>query len=1384
MVPEPRIPAYRALIPETASLVFFSQQNDTTVRINMASYLFRLVLLTALIFLGGWLGLIMIISPSYASPLWPPAGLSLAALLLWGKPVLPAIYMGALANNLLVGGQTTCELDSDVILSSLLIAGASTLQTLAAARLSIKCLKPGVPALDGPRGILMFFLLTGPLANLIGSSLGVVCLWWFSLVPAPLLGTSWLNWWVGDSLGVFIISPLMFCLFAKPRKLWAARRQWVALPLGITWLALTLTFVLVQRAENERIQLNFESQANMIGRQLVEYAENVIDNSLAVRDLYRAAGTVNRRQFARFSQSLLARHPELQALEWLPKVPRSELSGFERRIQNEGFPNFKVAERDVNGSLIPVLERDEYFPIAYVEPMQGNERAFGLDSTANLLSRTSKMRALASGQPSASEALNLIQRNDTETSVLLSIPVFTGQSSRSADDLTGFVSAVILPGRLVETALKHLDLHAFAILITDVDAPAGRSRLYQKSVAQPIKAGHGLHPWQQDFLFADRTWRLGIVPDTGFIREQSSLLTWFTLFSGLGFTSLLSILLLTISGRTAQIETLIDSRTHELRKANSELQTAERHVRESEAYLRTILNSVPECIMLLTYEAELLEMNPAGLSMLGAENLEQVKEFKPLNLLLPPFRQTFSAAIEAVFAGESRSLLFEIRNFKGNICWLESTAAPLRNDEGHITALLCMARDVTERKTADERLKLAARVFGEAHEGILITDVAGNIIDVNPTFCDITGYSRDEVIGKKPSLLKSGRQEPAFYRDMWQAIMSDLHWQGEVWNRKKNGELYAELLSISALCDDQGRIIYFIGLFSDITQIKHQQQMLELMAHYDPLTRLPNRTLFSDRLSQAIARSKRDKLLLAVCFLDLDGFKPINDQLGHGAGDQVLIEVANRIKQSLREEDTVSRHGGDEFALLLTGLHSVDEISQTLTRIHQAIAEAYKINGQTVKIGASTGVSVFPLDDADADTLIRHADQAMYQAKLTGKNRFQLFDASQDQLMLDHHNQLHELERAFADQQFCLYYQPKISLKTGRVTGVEALIRWQHPDRGMVSPLDFLPTVTGTELEIELGNWVIDQAWQQLYLWHQQGLKIEISVNISAYHLLWPGFISHLETVLAKHPQITSRHLQLEILESTALDDLSAVNRTVKTCHDALGIGAALDDFGTGYSSLTHLRHLPVDTVKIDRSFVRDMLDDPDDFAIVESVIGLSQAFGNQVVAEGVETQEQGLALLLLNCYIAQGFAIAKPMPAREIVNWISHYQPFPIWQTYANMELSGDQTQIALRRLDLQQWLRRVDLCLTGNQNSMSNWPTMHPHKSHFGRWLKQVLQQEQYNKIWLHQLNALHEQLLHKGDVLMHQFWQGEAQTARAGFAELETIQQQLDNCLKDYV
>lgn len=1348
----------------------------------MPSVFYRIVLVSGLIFLGGWLGLKMAVPPGYASPIWPPAGIALAALLLSGKRLWPAIWIGAFANNISAGLDAVGELSATVVCSAALIGLASTIQALIAVRLGKKFVDCGVPRLDNPRQVLTFFLLTGPLACLIAPCIGVTGLYLLEVLPASELKVSWWNWWFGDSLGVLLVAPLAFCLFAEPRPLWQPRMLRVALPLLGALLALSTAFVFVFRAEQARIQMTFDSQAAAIESLMLEYVGNVLDSTLVLKDLLSASEIVDRREFSRFSQGLLKRHPEVQALEWLPRVTWEQLPSFEQAVRAEGFADFKVTERAADGSLIPVGRRDEYFPILFVEPMAGNEKAFGLDSSSNPVSLESKRIASRTGQPSVSRRLTLAQQDDTEIGVLVSIPVFD-QPGAGAEHLAGFVSTVLLPARMAQIALQGINSDQFGISLRDTDAPPEQANLFLKAVANQVHRSYGLKYRQREFQFCDRGWLLSIVADKNFITEHGSILPWATLLGGLCFTSLLTVLLLVMTGRTAQAEALVNARTRELESANAELEAIASDLQASEAKLRTLVQSQPECVKLLARDGSLLDMNQAGLALIEADSLEQVKGQNVLPLVQPKYQQAFADSIQSVFAGEPATLEFEITGLKGTHRWMDTHAVPMRDNEGNIVALLGLTRDITARKAAEEELKLAARVFGEAHEGILITDANAIIIDVNPTFSEITGYSREEIIGKNPRILQSGKHNREFYQEMWNTLTSCRHWQGEVWNRKKNGELYAELLTMSALCNDQGEVINYLGLFSDITHFKNQQQMLELLAHYDPLTRLPNRTLFADRLLQAIARSKREKSLLAICFLDLDGFKPVNDQFGHETGDQVLIEVAERLKSCLREEDTVSRHGGDEFALLMGDLHTIEECTQTLGRIHQSIAEVYLINEHTINIGVSSGITIFPLDAADSDTLLRHADHAMYQAKLSGKNRYHLFDASHDQLMIDLHKQLHDIETAFADDQFCLYYQPKVNIKTGQVAGAEALIRWQHPLRGLLAPQAFLPVIASSELEIRVGNWVIEQAWQQLCAWQQLGFMLEVSVNISAYHLLWPKFVEHLETTLASHPGIASRYLQLEILESTALDDLSAVNRVIKVCRDALGVTTALDDFGTGYSSLAHLRHLPVNAVKIDKGFVRDMLDDPDDYAIVESVISLSQAFRHEVIAEGVETQEQGLMLLLMDCHLAQGYAIAKPMPAEEMLDWISHYRPYPQWRDYAGKELTALQIQVAIRRIDLEQWLQRINQCLNGGIAGINHWPIMLPGKSHFGRWLKQAQYQDQYNKQWLAQLAALHAELLHKGDVLMHQFWEGETEAARAGFAELTQTQRRLDDCLTKY-
>jgi diguanylate cyclase (GGDEF)-like protein/PAS domain S-box-containing protein len=565
----------------------------------------------------------------------------------------------------------------------------------------------------------------------------------------------------------------------------------------------------------------------------------------------------------------------------------------------------------------------------------------------------------------------------------------------------------------------------------------------------------------------------------------------------------------------------------------------------------------------------------------------------------------------------------------------------------------------TLMRNRDELAQLA-RVFESAQEGISITDPDGRILNVNPALCKMTGYDRNELIGHSHSVLSSGRHDRSFYESMWSQLKSHGSWRGEIWNRRKNGDLFVELLTISALKDDQGAVTQYLGLFSDITELKRKESALQHLAHFDPLTGLPNRVLLSDRLNRAILHSQRKHKLLAVCFIDLDGFKAVNDAYGHELGDILLIEVARRLRNAVRAEDTVSRLGGDEFIVLLGDLESISECEQVLKRIHQDLSEPYQLQKHSASIGASSGVVIYPTVDDDADALIRFADQAMYQAKQAGRNRFEFFNPEYGASTAITASKTLQAEEGLSAGQFSLFYQPLVDLQAGEVVGVEALLRWQHPQQGLLCPMQFLNELYGTPFELTLGDWVIAEALQQADQWRAQGLKLRVSVNISARHLQSKDFVEHLMYRLSEHPELPRGTLQLEVLESSTLSDLAKVTQVLEECRNELGVRVALDDFGTSNSSLSHLRHLPTDIIKIDRSFIGDMFDHADDFLLVGAILKLAQAFGRGVVAEGVESPELALLLLSLGCHQAQGYGIGRPMPPDQLTAWLRNFQIDP----------------------------------------------------------------------------------------------------------------------------
>ena len=747
---------------------------------------------------------------------------------------------------------------------------------------------------------------------------------------------------------------------------------------------------------------------------------------------------------------------------------------------------------------------------------------------------------------------------------------------------------------------------------------------------------------------------------------------------------------------------------------NTKLQREKIKLQESENRFRIMADHAPVLIWLAGTDMQYVWFNKVWLDFTGRTIQQEMGDGLMQGVHqddVQRYTDTFAAAFDA---RDEFTMTFRLRRADGTYRWLTNHAVPRFENQHTFVGYIGSCVDITDRIQDEERLKLAASVFSHAREGIMITDNDGTIIDVNQSFTDITGYGRDEVMGLNPRILSSGRQGKAYYADMWQSLLAKGHWYGEIWNRRKSGEVYAEMLAISAVRDAQGNFRHYVAMFSDITAYKEHEKQLEHIAHYDALTGLPNRLLFADRLHQAMAQAERHAQRLAVAYIDLDGFKAVNDKHGHEAGDQLLMTVATRMRHAIREGDTLARLGGDEFVAVLLDMADNEATAQMLNRLLNAAALPVLINGAALQVSASLGVTFYPQpDEMDADQLLRQADQAMYQAKLSGKSRYHVFDPEQDRSVRGYHESLERIRQALNAREFVLYYQPKVNMHTGAVIGAEALIRWQHPEKGLLPPAVFLPVIEDHPLAVEIGEWVIDTALTQISQWHADGLEIPVSVNVGAQQLQQSDFIERLNGILTVHPQVEPTFLELEVLETSALEDVARISQVIETCKK-IGVTFALDDFGTGYSSLTYLKRLPVGMLKIDQSFVRDMLDDPDDMAILEGVLGLATAFRRDVIAEGVETTEHGAMLLQLGCNLAQGYGIARPMPASQLPGWAAGWRPDPSWEKLT--PVSQQNLPLLFAGVEHRAWIAAMENHLLGKRDTPP--PLVHS-QCRFGQWL-----------------------------------------------------------------
>ncbi len=681
-------------------------------------------------------------------------------------------------------------------------------------------------------------------------------------------------------------------------------------------------------------------------------------------------------------------------------------------------------------------------------------------------------------------------------------------------------------------------------------------------------------------------------------------------------------------------------------------------------------------------------------------------------------------------------------------------------------------RTTSEKLSERARLELITRSLGQ---GMYVLDARGVITEVNPRACELLGFEREQLIGQKAHELFHLPAGEAPDRSLPCPILAATArgecFTGEQYFRRRDGRQVEVALTSVPLSEEQGSVT----LFDDITRQKDNERKLHHIAHYDALTGLPNRVLMADRLTLAMARARRTGNPLALGFIDLDGFKAVNDTHGHDVGDRLLVRLARRMQDCLRETDTVARLGGDEFAVIMSDMEGATTYATMLDRLLAALNSPETMNGTSMQVSASIGVSLYPQPlDIDADQLLRQADQAMYQAKVGGKNRYRLFDVDRDSDLRGRHEQVERIRRGLQQSEFALYFQPKVNMRTGAVVGAEALIRWHHPERGLLSPAAFLPLISRHALELELGRWVVRRALQHMNSWQRRGLKLPVSVNIAGDHIQHPGFVAELTQELQRHSEVDPSSLQLEVVESSALEDIGEVSRVIGECAKR-GVDVALDDFGTGYSSLTYLKRLPVRVLKLDQSFVRDMLHDPEDLAILDGVLNLARAFGLETIAEGVSSLEHGRVLVQLGCEVAQGYVVARPMPASGVLEWVRNWQLPEVWQQAHRLDHAA--LELLYAQVEHRSWMRNL---LAYCKGQIEIPPLLDPRQSRLGPKLKAnpLVQQDAGAG---EQISLLHERIQALGAEMIRIRDGRDVHAALARLPEIEALQEELLGVLR---
>jgi diguanylate cyclase (GGDEF)-like protein/PAS domain S-box-containing protein len=677
--------------------------------------------------------------------------------------------------------------------------------------------------------------------------------------------------------------------------------------------------------------------------------------------------------------------------------------------------------------------------------------------------------------------------------------------------------------------------------------------------------------------------------------------------------------------------------------------------KRSEAALRKLgraLEQSPASVIITSTDGTIEYVNPKFEAVSGYSAEEAIGQNPRILKSGDKTTGEYKTMWTTLLAGKEWRGVFHNKRKDGTIYWEAASISPLRDEAGKITHFIAVKEDITAQKRAEDQLRMNATVFDTTSEGIMVTDADNLIKTVNPAFSRITGYEAEEVIGRSPKLLSSGRHTDAFYQQLWSTVLQNGYWSGEIWNRRKDGSVYPEWLSIAAIKGGNGMVKEYVAVFSDISKHKQDEEKIRYQANFDALTGLPNRSLLNDRLSQAILAANRENWKLALLFIDLDQFKVVNDTFGHVMGDELLQQVARRIRQCVREADTVARFGGDEFVILIQDVTDLEAPALVASKLITEVTRSFTLYEREIFIGASIGITVYPDDAHTPDALLRNADMAMYKAKERGRNNYQFFTASMQRQTIERQQMEQDLRQALLRDELELYYQPVIDTQNNRVCSVEALLRWNHAKKGCIPPDLFIPLAEDCGLIAPIGKWVVKQACTQLGQWQRYGHdQLSVAINLSSRQRELGLETDYLTQVL-EEAGVNAQSVTLEITESLLMRDTEESVAWLSRFKD-LGVMLSVDDFGTGYSSLSYLKRFPVDVIKIDRSFIKDLPDDKDSITLVRTIIAMAHSLELGLVAEGVESAAQRAFLTDEGCSMLQGYYYAKPMSVKELDNWL-----------------------------------------------------------------------------------------------------------------------------------